>query len=117
MTALREDLSRQRDAVTQARAVFADRLEVLAELAADEGAPEVAVECRALVRRLTSTAKRPPAVDTADLMGALSGARRHGDAFTSRYDEAERDVRSAERLLDAALYDLATAGGAGGAGL
>lgn len=114
MTTLREDLTRQRDAVTAARAVFADRLEVLAELAADEEAPEVAAECRALVKRLTSTAKRPPAIDTANWLGALSAARRDTDAYSLRYDAAEGRARDAERLLDTALYDLSTARGADG---
>lgn len=112
----REDVTAQREAVTTARATFAELLLDLAFLAAKEGAGDVDAESRALAKTLTSKAKRPPAVDSAAWLGALSAARRHHDAYSTEYDVAEQRARDAERALDTALIDLHTASGGGGFG-
>lgn len=110
----REDLTAQHARVARAREEFADALTRLADHARRAGLGDVAEECRALVRVLGSRAKRPPAVDTAAWLGALSAARRHRDDYPWEYDAAEAHARDAERLLDTAVYDLHTARGEDG---
>jgi hypothetical protein len=110
----KEDLSAQRERVTEAKADFADALRALEQACreAPDLAP-VAAECRALQCVLGSKAKRPPAVDTAAWAGAVSAARRTA-VRSDAWDDAVRAAQGAEQRLDTAVYDLRTAGGEDG---
>lgn len=107
----REDVSAQLERLAQARADYAVALErVLAECAGDSGLAEVAAETQVLLRRLRSTAKRPPALDTAAWAGAVSAATRAA-ARADAWDQAVAEARAAETAVDLAALDVHTARG------
>lgn len=113
----REDLSAQEEALAAARSGLREAVEDLERVSRaeagggrDERMAAVAAEARDLSRVLRSRARRPPAVDTVALAGAVSAAERAA-ARSDAWDEAVRGVRDAEAHLDAAALDLESARG------
>lgn len=110
----REDTRRQVERVEAAREELLDAVNRLLELSRREAdLADVAEAARALARALASRARRPAAVDTAELLGKVSAAERAAIRCDA-WDDAVRTLRHAETALDLALYDLSTARGEDG---
>jgi hypothetical protein len=109
----REDVTAQREAVTRARERFSETLLVLVDACDEPDLTDVVEESTALVKALSSRAKRPPAVDTAAWAGTISAAFRTSTR-SDEFEDAVAYARAAEQDLDSAAYDLATASGADG---
>ncbi|PPK98336.1 hypothetical protein CLV92_10131 [Kineococcus xinjiangensis] len=106
----REDLTLQRDALAAARRNWGEALAALEGECCAPAQAAVREEARALRRALASRAKTPPPADGDALRGAVSALHRVA-AQPDPFDEAWRACQDAERVVDLAALDLATAAG------